>query len=59
MFRKICGCGETYEQKLSELKNIYYEVQELSRDISGMKEDIFFDEQERDDVERRLDEILG
>ena len=56
---KICGCGETYEQKLSELKNIYYEVQELSRDISGMKEDIFFDEQERDDVERRLDEIFG
>ena len=56
---KICGCGETYEQKLSELKNIYYEVQELSRDISGMKEDIFFDEQERDDVERRLDEIYN
>lgn len=56
---KICGCGEVYEQKLSELKNIYYEVQELSRDISGMKEDIFFDEQERDDVERRLDEIYG
>ena len=56
---KICGCGETYVQKLSELKNIYYEVQELSRDISGMKEDIFFDEQERDDVERRLDEIFG
>ena len=56
---KICGCGETYEQKLCELKNIYYEVQELSRDISGMKEDIFFDEQERDDVERRLDEIFG
>ena len=56
---KICGCGEVYEQKLSELKSIYYEVQELSRDISGMKEDIFFDEQERDDVERRLDEIFG
>ncbi len=56
---KICGCGEVYEQKLSELKSIYYEVQELSRDISGMKEDIFFDEQERDEVERRLDEIFG
>ena len=56
---KICGCGEIYEQKLSELKNIYYEVQELSRDISNMKEDICFDEQERDEVERRLDEIYG
>ena len=56
---KICGCGEIYEQKLNELKNIYYEVQELSRDISNMKEDICFDEQERDEVERRLDEIYG
>ena len=56
---KICGCGEIYEQKLNELKNIYYEVQELSRDISNMKEDIYFDEQERDEVERRLDEIYG
>ena len=56
---KICSCGEVYEGKLSELKNIYYEVQELSRDIANMKEDIFFDEQERDDVERRLDEIFG
>ena len=56
---KICGCGEIYEKKLNELTNIYYEVQELSRDISNMKEDICFDEQERDEVERRLDEIYG
>ena len=56
---KICNCGEVYEGKLSELKNIYYEVQELSRDIANMKENIFFDEQERDHVERRLDEIFG
>ena len=56
---KISNCGEVYEEKLSELKNIYYEIQELARDISGMKEDIFFDEDQRDNVEKRLDEIFS
>ena len=56
---KICECGEMYEEKLSELKNIYYDIQELSRDISNMKEEIYFDEQERNDVENRLDEIFS
>ena len=56
---KISNCGEIYEDKLSELKNIYYEIQELARDISGMKEDIFFDEDQRDNVEKRLDEIFS
>ena len=56
---KIVNCGEIYEEKLTELKNVYYEIQELSRDISSMKEDIFFDEYERDDIERRLDEIFS
>ncbi len=54
---KISSCGEVYEEKLTELKNIYYEVQELTRDIASMKEEVCFDEQERDEVERRLDEI--
>ena len=56
---KISNCGEVYEEKLSELKNIYYEIQELARDISSMKEDIFFDEDQRDNVEKRLDEIFS
>ena len=56
---KISNCGEIYEEKLSELKNIYYEIQELARDISSMKEDIFFDEEQRDNVEKRLDEIFS
>ena len=56
---KISACGEVYEEKLSELKSIYYEIQELARDISGMREDICFDEQERDNVETRLDEIFS
>lgn len=56
---KISNCGEIYEEKLSELKNIYYEIQELARDISSMKEDIFFDEEQRDNVEKKLDEIFS
>lgn len=56
---KIENCGEIYSEKLSELKNIYYEIQELSRDFSSMQDDIFFDEYERDNVERRLDEIFS
>ena len=56
---KISSCGDVYQDKLSELKNVYYEIQELARDISGMKEDIFFDEQERNNVEARLDEIFS
>ncbi len=56
---KIENCGEIYSEKLAELKNIYYEIQELSRDISGMKNEIYFDEYDRDKVEGRLDEIFS
>ena len=56
---RISNYGEVYEKKLSELKNIYYEIQELARDISGIREDICFDEQERNQIELRLDEIFS
>ena len=56
---RIINCGEIYEEKLAELKNIYYEIQEFARDISSMKEEVCFDEQERDNVERRIDEIFS
>ena len=56
---RISNCGKMYNQKLSELKSIYYEIQELARDISSMKNDICFNEQERNEVESRLDEIFS
>ncbi len=56
---KIEDCGTIYTEKLSELKNIYYEIQELSRDISDMQEDVCFDTYERDEIEKRLDEIFS
>ncbi len=58
-FEKIENVDERYSQKLSELKNIYYEVQELSRDVCSMNEDTYFDENERNQVEERLDEIYS
>ena len=58
-FEKMENVDERYSQKLSELKNIYYEVQELSRDVCSMNEDTYFDENERNQVEERLDEIYS
>ena len=56
---KIEGLNEKYQTKLTELKNIYYEVQELSRDISDMNNSVIFDDSKRNDVECRLDLIYS
>ena len=56
---KIDQVDDKYNEKLIELKNIYYEVQELSRDIDYMKDEIYFDEEERNETEERLDEIYA
>ena len=56
---KIEDVNNKYSEKLVELKNIYYEVQEVARDISSMKEDVYFDEEERNEIEERLDEIYS
>lgn len=56
---KIENLDSTYEEKLNNLKSIYYDLQELSRDVSMLKEDIEFDEEERKQVETRLDLIFS
>lgn len=56
---KIENIDKKYEDVSSNLKNIYYELQEISRDISEHKEDVYFDEQERNEVEERLDLIYN
>ena len=56
---KIDSLGGRYQEKLTELKNIYYEVQELSRDVSDMSNGLFFDERKRNEVEQRLDLIFS
>ena len=56
---KIENIDEKYEKITSNLKNIYYELQEISRDISNYKEDVYFDENERNEIEERLDLIYS
>ena len=56
---KISDLDKKYDDTLNNLKSIYYEVQELSRDISSLNSDIYFDENERNDVEERLDLIYS
>ncbi len=56
---KIENIDEKYEKVSSNLKNIYYELQELSRDISSYKENIYFDEEENNYIEERLDLIYS
>lgn len=56
---KISDLDKKYDDTLNNLKGIYYEVQELSRDISSLNSDIYFDENERNDVEERLDLIYS
>ena len=54
---KIENIDAKYSESLNSLKGIYYDIQELSRDIEEYKDDTYFDEEERDRVEERLDLI--
>ena len=54
---KIEQIDKKYEQTVSNLKGVYYELQEISKDISSYREDTYFDEQERNQIEERLDLI--
>ena len=54
---KIESLDNKYEKATNDLKNVYYELQEVSRDISLYKDDTDFDEEERNIVEERLDLI--
>lgn len=56
---KIEYIDAKYEQTLSELKNIYYGIQEIARDINIYTEEIEFNEQEREEIEERLDIIYN
>ena len=54
---KIEQIDTKYEDIANRLKSVYYEIQEISRDIAYYKDEVYFDEQERNDVETRLDLI--
>lgn len=56
---KIEQLDTEYETITSNLKNSYYELQEMARDINHHREEIDFDEEERNQVEERLDLIYS
>ena len=56
---KIENIDKKYEKISSDLKSTYYELQELSRDISTYKDDVYFDEEENNYIEERLDLIYS
>ena len=56
---KIETIDEKYEKVTSNLKSIYYELEEISRDISIYNEDTYFDQNEQEEIENRLDLIFS
>ncbi len=48
-----------YDVLSCNLKSIYYELQELARDLNNYKDDMDFDEEERNYIEERLDIIYS
>ena len=55
---KIENIDNKYQECTNSLKSVYYELQEISRDVSNYKEDIYFDENEQKEIEDRLDLIF-
>ena len=56
---KIENIDIKYQQTAEELKNIYYGLQEVSRNIYEYSEDIEYNEQDINETENRLDTIYN
>ena len=54
---KIENLNEEYSKKLENLRDIYYNLEEINRDISNMQNSIDFDEETQNNIEYRLDLI--
>jgi DNA repair protein RecN (Recombination protein N) len=46
-----------YSDTLNTLKSVYYDLQELSRDVRSFKEEMYYDEEEKQKIEERADLI--
>ena len=56
---KIECFDEKYQETANCLKSAYYELQEVSRDISSFKDEVDFNEEEQREIEERLDLIFS
>ena len=59
VMEKIENLDSKYSSKLNEIRNVYYEIEELARDMSSMDEEMYFDENEQNNIEERLDLIFS
>lgn len=56
---KISDFDKNYSEALERLQSAYYDLEEISRDISSFAEDTYFDENEQAEIEERLDLIYS
>ena len=54
---KIENLDEKYQKKLEELRNSYYDIEEMARDIYNFKYELDFDNSSKEEIENRLDVI--
>ena len=54
---KIEDINIKYQKTLSSLKSNYYDLQEIAIDLNHYNSDTSFEEEERDELENRIDEI--
>ncbi len=56
---KIETIDSNYQETTNRLKSVYYELQEIARDVADYQEEVYFDEEEQKEVEERLDLIFS
>lgn len=56
---KIENYQPMYQNCLAQLKEAYYLIEEVGRDVAGFKEDTDFNEMDRQTIETRLDDIFS
>lgn len=56
---KIENLDEKYKEVTKNLKGAYYELEEIGRDITNYCEDVFFDEEEKNQIDDRIDLIFS
>lgn len=56
---KIADLNNSFNNTLEKLKSSYYDLDEISRDISILAENNYFDESEQYEIEERLDLIYS
>ena len=56
---KISDFDKNYNDSLEKLQSTYYDLEEISRDISIFADDTYFDENEQSEIEDRLDLIYS